>query len=67
VTLLTLGYGDVVPLSPTARMCAVVEAVVGQIFLVVLVARLVGLHVAQAGRHGEPGDGAFIPQDRDHR
>jgi hypothetical protein len=45
VTLTTLGYGDIVPLTPAARMFAVVEAIVGQLYLAVLVARLVGLHI----------------------
>jgi hypothetical protein len=42
VTLATLGYGDIVPLTPTARGLAVSEAVIGQLYLAVLVARLVG-------------------------
>ena len=45
VTLTTLGYGDIVPSSPIARLLAAGEAIVGQIFLTVLVARLVGLHL----------------------
>lgn len=47
-TLTTLGYGDIIPASAFARMFAVTEAVVGQVILVVLVAHLVGLHVAQS-------------------
>ena len=47
-TLTTLGYGDITPASHFARMLAVTEAVVGQVILVVLVARLVGMHVAQS-------------------
>lgn len=46
VTLTTLGYGDVVPRSPPARAIATLEAILGQIYLAVLVARLVGLHIA---------------------
>lgn len=42
VTLATLGYGDIAPLTPTARGLAVSEAVLGQLYLAVLVARLVG-------------------------
>jgi len=49
VTLTTLGYGDIVPTTHAARAFAIVEAMVGQLLLVVLVARLVGLNVAQAG------------------
>ncbi len=45
VTLTTLGYGDIVPLSPPAKILAVLEATIGQIYLTVLVARLVGLHI----------------------
>jgi voltage-gated potassium channel len=42
VTLSTLGYGDIVPVSPVARGLAVGEAILGQLYLAVLVARLVG-------------------------
>jgi hypothetical protein len=45
VTLSTVGYGDITPLSPPARSFAFVEAIIGQIYLAVLVARLVGLHI----------------------
>jgi voltage-gated potassium channel len=47
ITLSTLGYGDITPLSPIARPLAYVEAIIGQIYLTVLVARLVGMHIAQ--------------------
>ena len=50
VTLTTLGYGDIVPATTTARMLCTVEAIVGQMYLVVLVARLVGLHIAHEQR-----------------
>jgi hypothetical protein len=46
VTITTLGYGDIVPVTRFARMISVMEAVVGQLYLVILVARLVGLHTA---------------------
>jgi hypothetical protein len=49
VTLTTLGYGDITPLSPAAKSLAVVEAVTGQLILVILVARTVGLHTALFG------------------
>lgn len=48
VTLTTLGYGDVAPVSPVARTFSWLEAVTGQVYLAVLIARLVGLHIAQA-------------------
>jgi hypothetical protein len=42
VTLASLGYGDVVPLSDPVRGLAVAETVSGQLYLAVMVARLVG-------------------------
>jgi hypothetical protein len=49
-TLSTIGYGDVTPLSTGARAVSVLEGLTGQIYLAVLVARLVGLHIARASR-----------------
>ena len=40
-----MGYGDIVPRSPFARTMAVLEAVMGQFYLVALIGRLVGLHI----------------------
>jgi len=47
VTLSTLGYGDIAPIALTARLVAGVEAILGQLFLTILVARLIGLHIAR--------------------
>jgi hypothetical protein len=44
VTLATLGYGDVVPASELTRTLATLEAVGAQLYLAVLIARLVGLY-----------------------
>lgn len=44
VTLATLGYGDIAPRAEVARGLAIVEGVGGQLFLAVLVARLVSLY-----------------------
>lgn len=56
VTLTTLGYGDITPLSGPARSLAVLEAVTGQLYLAVLIARLVGIHISQAaGDHSKRG------------
>lgn len=49
-TLATLGYGDVTPLSAGARNLSVLEGLTGQLYLAVLVARLVGIHTARAPR-----------------
>ncbi|MEE8580713.1 MAG: potassium channel family protein [Myxococcota bacterium] len=48
VTLTTLGYGDVQPAGEFAQMLCAGEAVVGQLYLTILVARLVGLHISHA-------------------
>lgn len=42
VTITTLGYGDITPANAPAGHMAALEAVVGQFYMVVLVARLVG-------------------------
>jgi hypothetical protein len=44
VTLATLGYGDIVPRTDVARGLAIFEGVGGQLFLAVMVARLVSLY-----------------------
>ncbi|MEM7409455.1 MAG: ion channel [Myxococcota bacterium] len=50
VTLTTLGYGDIVPRSDAMRALAAGEAIVGQLYITIFIARLVGLHLA----HGRP-------------
>ena len=48
VTLTTLGYGDITPLTGPARSLVMLEAIVGQLYLTVFIARLVGLHISQS-------------------
>ena len=43
VTLTTVGYGDVTPVHPVARSLAVAEALTGQLYPAILLARLVSL------------------------
>jgi len=54
-TLTTLGYGDIVPTGPIARAVVCLEAIVGQLYLAVLIARMVGLHIVHelSPEHGE--------------
>jgi voltage-gated potassium channel Kch len=47
VTLATVGYGDILPVGGTARMLAMIEAVVGQFYIAVVVAVFVGMYSAQ--------------------
>jgi hypothetical protein len=50
VTLTTLGYGDITPVGFYAQAMAAFEAVLGVLYTVILLARLVGLHTtARAG------------------
>ena len=48
VTLTTLGYGDITPLTDLSYSLAIMEAIIGQLYLTVLLARLVGLHISQS-------------------
>ena len=50
VTLTTLGYGDVLPLTYFARTLAYFETIVGQFYLAVLVAGLVGAYLSENQR-----------------
>jgi hypothetical protein len=56
VTMTTLGYGDVAPRAPLARSLATIEALFGQAYLAVMIARLVSLY-----RPGPPPDVAGRP------
>jgi hypothetical protein len=49
VTLATLGYGDIVPKSDLARGLAVLEAIGGQLYIAVTIARLVGARLQAPG------------------
>lgn len=49
VTITTLGYGDITPASPHAKALSALEAVVGQLYIAVMIARLVGLHIVHSG------------------
>jgi len=55
VTLATLGYGDISPLTPTARGMATSEAILGQLYLAVLVARLVSGFQQGSDKPNSPG------------
>ncbi len=46
VTLCTVGYGDITPVSKVARMLAVMEAITGLFYMAVLISRLVSVYSA---------------------
>ncbi len=47
ITLTTLGYGDITPLTSFGMTAAYTEAIFGQLYLAILVARLVGLYIVR--------------------
>lgn len=47
VTMTTLGYGDIFPRTPAAQMLASVEAIIGQLYVPVVVAYLLSLHTGK--------------------
>jgi hypothetical protein len=65
ITLTTVGYGDVTPVSNVARMLAMLEAMTGTLFVGVLIARLVSLYSSEieTGRpSSRPADGPAQPE-----
>ena len=46
ITLSSLGYGDIVALTPIARALAYLEVLVGQFYMAILVGALVGKYIA---------------------
>ena len=61
VTLTTVGFGDLTPYTNLARSVVVLEALIGQIFLVTLVARLVALYSRD---HGTPANLRIVRKGR---
>ena len=55
MTLTTMGYGDIVPVHPLARAGAILEALTGQLYLTILLARLVSLEL-QSQQDGRATD-----------
>jgi hypothetical protein len=54
VTLTTVGYGDISPVSPATRTLAWMEAITGQFYLAVIVAGLVSVLATNGKREGVP-------------
>jgi len=62
VTLTTIGYGDIVPMTPHARSLSILEAVGGTLYVAVLISRLVGLYsAANFGRGPARQEGSSRP------
>jgi len=56
VTLTTLGYGNIVPLTARAEALAIAEAITGQLYVAVLLARLVAMQIADRKDASAPPD-----------
>jgi voltage-gated potassium channel len=54
VTLTTLGLGDIGPTTPLARSLVILEAIIGQLYLIINVSWLVGLYVAHTRDQRKP-------------
>jgi ion channel len=52
-TLTTVGFGDIHPVSPAARSLTVAEALVGQLYIAILIASLVGMALQARSVEGE--------------
>lgn len=61
-TVTTTGFGDIVPLTRLARAAAIIESIIGQLFLAILIARLVGVYPLpqDAGRPAHTNAGGSI-------
>jgi hypothetical protein len=53
VTLTTLGFGDIAPVQPVARFLVYLEAIIGQLYLAILVASLVGSRMSAVSNKGQ--------------
>ena len=66
VTLATLGYGDIAPVHPVARSLAVAEAITGQLYLAILIARLVSQELYyRTSKEGEATRGLIKDKTQD--
>jgi hypothetical protein len=57
VAMSTVGFGDIVPVAAPARSMAAIEGLLGQLYLAIIIARLVGLEIASRLLDAAPRDG----------
>ena len=53
ITLTTVGYGDITPVSPQARTLAALEGLIGQLYVAIIIARLVALEIVGRRKRDE--------------
>jgi len=69
-TLSTVGFGDITPLTLQSRYAAVAEAITGQFYLAILVARLVSMQMSRSGNpdtRPHTAEGQALDHDRPDR
>jgi len=69
ITICTVGYGDIAPISRVARMLAMMEGLTGMFYTAVLISRLVALYSSESqadqGTQEKEAEASFAPKDRD--
>lgn len=50
VTLSSVGYGDITPAHPFSAMSVAIEAIVGQMYVAIVISRLVSIHLNQSSQ-----------------
>jgi hypothetical protein len=53
ITLTSVGYGDFAPVTPAARTLALATGIFGQLYIAILIAKLVGIYTAQELRDSD--------------
>jgi hypothetical protein len=61
MTMATVGYGDIAPVTPFARSLAMLEVIIAQFYLAVLIGRLVGSYIITPLKEEHPRPAAEGP------
>ena len=67
VTITTLGYGDILPVDPLARICAGLQAAVGTLYVAVLIGSIVGAFGTSGADRARPPAVSDDPASSDER
>lgn len=62
LTLTTLGYGDMAPISPIVRSLAILEAMLGVLYLTILISRLVSIYSTTQREYEQPVEDKSIEE-----
>jgi len=56
ITMTTVGYGDITPATPQTSMLAALEGLIGQLFIAIILSRLVALEITNRGKQSGQED-----------